>query len=524
MTDQSEQRPPKAAATRGIEGAVGNQAAIILVNTQIADNIGSAARSMLNFGLTDMRLVAPRCEWPSERARVLASGADAVLDNARVYATVADAVADLDFVVASTARPRDMVKPVATPAAAAARMRGHVEAGGRVGILFGPERTGLENDDVALADLILTVPLNPAFASLNLAQAVALVSYEWFTARDETVPVQLDFGRYGRASKQEIDAFLEHLGQALDWSGVVRNRQMRPTMLRNLQAMFLRADLTGQEVRSLRGFLHGLMIRGARDEELAAFPSYRRRREALDQAETDGAPAETGGRRSSRRRRHAEAEARAEALRLRPGAGDALIVTDPQYDFMPGGALAVAGGDEIVPVVNRIGRLFTEVVLTQDWHPAGHASFASSHAGKAPFQTAELAYGTQVLWPDHCVQGSHGARLHGDLDLPHARLIIRKGDDAAVDSYSAFLAADRRSATGLDGYLRSRSVKRVFVCGLATDFCVAWTALDARAAGFEVVLVEDACRAIDTDGSLDRARAEMTAAGVRFASADDLFI
>ncbi|WP_372027715.1 bifunctional nicotinamidase/pyrazinamidase [Tistrella mobilis] len=209
---------------------------------------------------------------------------------------------------------------------------------------------------------------------------------------------------------------------------------------------------------------------------------------------------------------------------MRPGAGDALIVVDPQYDFMPGGALAVAGGDEIVPVVNRIGRLFTEVVLTQDWHPAGHASFASSHAGKAPFETTELAYGSQVLWPDHCVQGTRGAALHDDLDLPHARLIVRKGDDAAVDSYSAFLAADRRSATGLDGYLRSRSVKRVFVCGLATDFCVAWTALDARAAGFEVVLVEDACRAIDTDGSLGRARAEMTAAGVRFASADDLFI
>ncbi|MEN2975593.1 bifunctional nicotinamidase/pyrazinamidase [Tistrella sp. BH-R2-4] len=527
MTDQSEQRPAKAAATRGLDGLGGVQPAVILVNTQIGDNIGSAARSMLNFGLTDLRLVAPRCPWPNDRATVLASGADVVLERARVFETVADAVADLDFLVASTARPRDMVKPVATPAAAAARMRGHAEAGGRIGILFGPERTGLENEDIALADLILTVPLNPAFASLNLAQAVALFSYEWFTTRDETVPVQMEMGRYGRASKKEVASFFDHLAQALDWSGVIRNPEMRPTMLRNVQAMFQRADLTGQEVRSMRGFLHGLMIRGAREGELADFPSYRRRRAALDRADAAAAAAAAGivppkapGRARGPDRRQAAADAAAGRITI--GGHDALLVVDLQYDFMPGGALAVADGDAVVPLVNRLGRLFAEVVLTQDWHPAGHTSFASSHAGHAPFQTMDLDYGAQVLWPDHCVQGSRGADLHDGLDLPQARLVIRKGDDPAVDSYSAFLAADRTSPTGLEGYLRSRRITRVFICGLATDFCVAWTALDARAAGFEAVVVEDACRAIDNDGSLDRARQQMQAAGVRLVGSTEL--
>lgn len=196
-------------------------------------------------------------------------------------------------------------------------------------------------------------------------------------------------------------------------------------------------------------------------------------------------------------------------------ATDALLVVDVQEDFLPGGALAVARGDEIVPLVNRVATQFAVVVLTQDWHPAGHASFASSHPGKRPFQTMRLPYGEQVLWPDHCVQGSAGAAFAAGLDIPHAQLVIRKGHHRKVDSYSAFLEADRKTKTGLDGYLTSRGVKRVFCVGLATDFCVAWTALDARRLRFQAAVIEDACRAIDTAGSLVAAWKAMKEAGVR---------
>lgn len=191
-----------------------------------------------------------------------------------------------------------------------------------------------------------------------------------------------------------------------------------------------------------------------------------------------------------------------------------LLVVDVQNDFTPGGALAVAKGDEIVPIVNRLAARFENVVATQDWHPRGHASFASSHPGRKPFETIELPYGTQVLWPEHCVPGTPGAALHPALQTEKIQLIIRKGFHPDIDSYSGFLEADRKTSTGLAGYLKERGIKRLYVCGLATDFCVAWTALDARAAGFDTTVIEDACRAIDLDGSLARALAEMNAAGV----------
>ena len=207
--------------------------------------------------------------------------------------------------------------------------------------------------------------------------------------------------------------------------------------------------------------------------------------------------------------------------RIKPDAGDALIVVDVQNDFCPGGRLAVQKGDEVVPVINALAQRFENVVLTQDWHPAGHRSFATSHPGKKPFDSIELAYGEQILWPDHCVQGGDGAALHKDLSVPHAQLVVRKGFRMEVDSYSAFLEADRKSRTGLEGYLHERGVKRVFVCGLATDFCVAWTALDARKLGFSAAVVEDACRAIDMQGSLSAAWEKMKKAGVgRIGSAD----
>jgi nicotinamidase/pyrazinamidase len=204
----------------------------------------------------------------------------------------------------------------------------------------------------------------------------------------------------------------------------------------------------------------------------------------------------------------------------RPVTSDALLLVDLQYDFMPGGALAVAGGHEVVPVANRIARAFSNVVLTQDWHPAGHVSFASSHAGRKPFETITLDYGSQILWPDHCVQQSAGAALHRDLDVPHAQLVVRKGYHAHTDSYSAFVEADRRTRTGLAGYLHERGVNRVYLLGLATDFCVAWSAIDARASGFQVVVIEDGCRAIDTQGSLAKAWREMESVGVTRAASD----
>jgi nicotinamidase/pyrazinamidase len=196
------------------------------------------------------------------------------------------------------------------------------------------------------------------------------------------------------------------------------------------------------------------------------------------------------------------------------GPNSVLLAIDLQYDFMPGGALAVPLGDAVVPVVNRLARRFANVVLTQDWHPPRHASFASSHAGCKPFDTTQLAYGEQVLWPDHCIQGTSGAALHEDLDLPQAQLVIRKGHHPGVDSYSAFREADRTTQTGLAGYLRERGITQIYACGLATDFCVAWSALDAAQAGFTVHVVEDACRAIDLGGSLAKAWRDMATAGI----------
>jgi nicotinamidase/pyrazinamidase len=205
----------------------------------------------------------------------------------------------------------------------------------------------------------------------------------------------------------------------------------------------------------------------------------------------------------------------AQADKIKPGAQDVLLVVDVQNCFVPGGTLPVSGGDQIVPLVNRIARAFEHVVLTQDWHTPGHVSFASSHAGKKPFETVSLPYGTQVLWPDHCVQGTADANLHPALQITHAQLIIRKGYRKHVDSYSAFFEADGKTPTGLAGYLKERGLARVFLVGLATDFCVAWSALDARKAGFEAVVIEDATRGIDAGGSLGKAWQDMTGAGVR---------
>jgi nicotinamidase/pyrazinamidase len=206
---------------------------------------------------------------------------------------------------------------------------------------------------------------------------------------------------------------------------------------------------------------------------------------------------------------------------ITPTDTDVLAVIDVQNCFVPGGTLPVPEGDTVIPTINRIATAFRHVVITQDWHTKGHASFASSHPGKKPFQTTALPYGTQVLWPDHGIQGTRDAELHRDLQIPHAELIIRKGYRPDVDSYSAFLEADRKTKTGLTGYLNERGLRRIFFVGLATDFCVAWSALDARKGGFEALVIEDATRGIDTDGSLGKAWSDMTAAGVkRIQSAD----
>lgn len=193
---------------------------------------------------------------------------------------------------------------------------------------------------------------------------------------------------------------------------------------------------------------------------------------------------------------------------------DALIVIDVQNDFCPGGALAVDGGDEIVPGINRLIRDFPIRVFTQDWHPAGHSSFASSHPGKAPLEMVDMDYGPQVLWPDHCVQGTDGAAFHEDLMTDPADLILRKGFRPEIDSYSAFFENDHRTPTGLEGYLRNRGATRLTFVGLATDFCVGWSAMDAARLGFAVTVRLDLCRAIDADGSLDTALAGMRDAGV----------
>ena len=210
------------------------------------------------------------------------------------------------------------------------------------------------------------------------------------------------------------------------------------------------------------------------------------------------------------------------AAKLKPGAHAALIVVDVQNCFVTGGTLPVAKGEEVVPVINKLSRAFANIVVTQDWHTAGHASFASTYSGKKPFETTMLKYGTQVLWPDHCVQGTDDAALHKDLKLPTAQLIIRKGYHQDVDSYSAFQEADRKTVTGLGGYLKARGIKTVYVTGLATDFCVAWTAMDARAAGFEVFVIEDACRAINLNGSLAAAWKQMTVKGVKRIQSSDI--
>jgi len=210
------------------------------------------------------------------------------------------------------------------------------------------------------------------------------------------------------------------------------------------------------------------------------------------------------------------------AKQYKTGENDALLVIDVQNDFCPGGALAVPDGDAVVPIINRLGKAFSHVLLTQDWHTPGHGSFASSHPGHAPFQTIALPYGPQTLWPDHCVQGTTGADFHRDLERTRAELVLRKGFRRDIDSYSAFAENDRKTATGLAGYLRERGLTRIFLVGLATDFCVHYSAVDAARAGFAAIVVEDACRPIDMAGSLAAARAAMTEAGVVFAAASQI--
>jgi nicotinamidase/pyrazinamidase len=207
--------------------------------------------------------------------------------------------------------------------------------------------------------------------------------------------------------------------------------------------------------------------------------------------------------------------------RIQPG--DALLVTDVQNDFCPGGALAVSEGDTVVPVINRITRAFPVAVGTQDWHPRGHVSFASSHEGKKPFEVLKVQGTDQVLWPDHCVEGTHGADFHAGLDTTTFRYVLRKGTNPQVDSYSAFVENDRKTTTGLAGLLRELGIQRIFLSGLTTDYCVRASALDGRAAGFQVVVLEDACRAVDVPpGNLARALEEMRDQGVRIIATGEL--
>jgi nicotinamidase/pyrazinamidase len=206
----------------------------------------------------------------------------------------------------------------------------------------------------------------------------------------------------------------------------------------------------------------------------------------------------------------------------RIGSRDVLLVVDLQNDFCPGGRLAVPNGHEVLPIINRMAGRFEHVVLTQDWHPPGHQSFASSHRGKKPYETIEVSYGPQILWPDHCVQGTAGAELHGDLTVAHAQLVLRKGYHREIDSYSAFYENDRKTHTGLAGYLRERGLTRVFLAGLAFDFCVRYSSEDARREGFEVVVIEDACRGIDVDGSISATRQVLAALGVQCIPADSV--
>jgi tRNA/rRNA methyltransferase len=249
-TDRSKAAPDPAAADVA--------PVVILVAPQLGENIGAAARAMLNCGLTEMRLVAPRDGWPNEKATANASGAIEVIEGARLFATVEAAIADLTRVYATTARPRDMVKVVETPRFAAAEIRRRLAAGERIGILFGPERTGLLNDDIALADAVISVPLNPSFSSLNLGQAVLLVGYEWFQSADETPPRQLVTNATRPAEKAELLNFFAHLERALDESGFLRNIEKRPSMVRNIRSMFDRAELTEQEIQTLHGIVKEL--------------------------------------------------------------------------------------------------------------------------------------------------------------------------------------------------------------------------------------------------------------------------
>ena len=210
------------------------------------------------------------------------------------------------------------------------------------------------------------------------------------------------------------------------------------------------------------------------------------------------------------------------ATKISPDERSVLIVVDVQNCFLPGGSLAVKEGEQVVPIINRIARAFTNVVLTQDWHTPQHVSFASAHPGKKTFETIKLSYGDQVLWPDHYVQGTSSADISKDISIPQAELIVRKGYHKDMDSYSAFFEADHKTPTGLAGYLKERSIDKVFVAGLATDFCVAWTAIDARSIGLETYVVEDACRGIDTNGSLAAAWATMQKAGVKRITSEGL--
>jgi len=203
---------------------------------------------------------------------------------------------------------------------------------------------------------------------------------------------------------------------------------------------------------------------------------------------------------------------------------DVLIVVDVQNDFCPGGALAVPQGDEIVTVVNQLAKNFRNVVLTQDWHPAGHLSFASAHAGRSPYDTIAMPYGPQVLWPDHCIQGTPGAAFHSGLQIPHAGLVVRKGLDPAIDSYSALYENDRTTPTGLTGYLRERGIARAFLAGLALDFCVRYSAEDAVREGFTVVVIEDACRGIDVQGSIAATRSSFAALRVAAIGAAEIAV
>ena len=210
------------------------------------------------------------------------------------------------------------------------------------------------------------------------------------------------------------------------------------------------------------------------------------------------------------------------AAPIKPARDSVLIVVDVQNCFVTGGTLAVKGGEQVVPIINKLAKVFGNVVVTQDWHTVGHASFASSHPGKKPFEMTKLRYGNQVLWPDHCVQGTQDAALHKDIDIPQAQLVIRKGFHKDTDSYSAFTEADGKTSTGLAAYLKARGIKEVYVAGLATDFCVAWTALDARKAGFKAAVIEDASRGIDLNGSVAKAWADMAKAGVRRVQSADI--